>query len=267
MFMETIWDVAMPSAEQVTHDGHPATEQLQLARLLERMAIFFLQRLDLEIGQNHPARAIGPYKHYFAFASHTLARARNGDLPLWSPNWEHDSSDELARAYEHYLHVADVKLLKTFGEHIIEIVTGQTQAIEIGMEDAMLSRYYEHALGFQEHTKFLARLVKQIVHRYPQMNILEVGAGTGGATKGVFREVGQTFASYTYTDISSGFFETAKTVFATRLDKMIFKVLDNSKDTRQQGFEEHAYDLIIASAVLHASQYLLLLMYDSARPN
>ncbi|KUI67778.1 Polyketide synthase-nonribosomal peptide synthetase [Cytospora mali] len=256
MFATTVWDVAMPVAEQVAYDGEPTTEQLHLARLLERMAVFFLRRLDMEIPKDHPARFTGPYPYYFSFAAHTLSHAKDGNLPLWSSQWEYDSLDDLAAAYGPYSHIADVKLLKAIGDNIIDIVTGQIQAIEIGMQDAMLSQYYEQALGFQEHTNFLARLVRQIVHRYPHMNILEVGAGTGGATKGIFQEIGRRFSSYTYTDISSGFFETAQQIFVPQLNKMIFKVLDISKDIRQQGYSENSYDLIVASAVLHATPSL-----------
>ncbi len=255
MFAMTVWDVALPDAEKVAYDGEPTAEQLQLARLLDRMAVFYLQHLDTDVLKNHPARFTGPYPHYFSFASHILSLAKEGKLPLWSSQWEHDSSDDLAAAYGPYLHLADVKLLKAIGDNIIDIATGKTQAIEVGMQDAMLSQYYEKALGFQEHTRFLARLVRQIVHRHPHMNILEIGAGTGSATKRILHETKQMFSSYTYTDISSGFFETAQQVFAPQLHKMLFKVLDVSKDPRQQGYNVHSYDLVVASAVLHASEY------------
>jgi hybrid polyketide synthase/nonribosomal peptide synthetase ACE1 len=66
-------------------------------------------------------------------------------------------------------------------------------------------------------------------------------------------DIGRSFASYTYTDISTGFFETAQEVFAAYSDKMIFKTLDVEKDIVQQGYEEHSYDLVVASLVLHAT--------------
>lgn len=66
-------------------------------------------------------------------------------------------------------------------------------------------------------------------------------------------DIGRLFASYTYTDISTGFFETAQEVFAATSDKMIFKTLDVEKDIVQQGYEEHSYDLVVASLVLHAT--------------
>ena len=65
--------------------------------------------------------------------------------------------------------------------------------------------------------------------------------------------IGHSFSSYTFTDISTGFFETAQDVFASAGDKMIFKTLDVEKDITEQGYEEHSYDLVVASLVLHAT--------------
>lgn len=80
-----------------------------------------------------------------------------------------------------------------------------------------------------------------------------LGAGTGGATKAITRHIGQAFSSYTFTDISTGFFENAQEVFASYGEKMIFKALNIEKDIVEQGFKEHSYDLVIGSLVLHAT--------------
>ena len=68
--------------------------------------------------------------------------------------------------------------------------------------------------------------------------------------------MGTAFASYTYTDISSGFFEKAREVFKDYRDCMIFKTLDAEKDPVSQGFQEHSYDLVLCSLVLHATTSL-----------
>ena len=99
-------------------------------------------------------------------------------------------------------------------------------------------------------------MTAQLTHRYPHMNILEIGAGTGGATKGIFKDCNQWFSSYTFTDISNRFFERAQDIFKDHADRMNFKVLDIGKDTGLQGFQDHSYDLIVASFVLHATEKL-----------
>lgn len=85
---------------------------------------------------------------------------------------------------------------------------------------------------------------------------MRVGAGTGGATKSILKRLDRTFSSYTFTDISSGFFEKAMEGFKDYKGKMTFKTLDAEKDITAQGYAEHSYDLVIASLVLHATHQL-----------
>ncbi|KAL7952857.1 putative PKS-NRPS protein [Trichoderma compactum] len=117
-------------------------------------------------------------------------------------------------------------------------------------------KFYKFGLGFQRANGFMGRIAKQVAHRYPRMKILEIGAGTGGATKGILESLGTTFESYTFTDISTGFFEAAEEAFAPWVDKMIFKPLNAENDVIEQGYQEKTYDFIIASNVLHATKTL-----------
>lgn len=83
-----------------------------------------------------------------------------------------------------------------------------------------------------------------------------LGAGTGGTTKPILNALGNRFQSYTFTDISAGFFNTAATTLNDFKDRMIFKTLDIESDPQSQGFQEGTYDLIVASFVLHATASL-----------
>lgn len=60
-------------------------------------------------------------------------------------------------------------------------------------------------------------------------------------------------SSYTYTDISVGFFTKAAEVFKVYSDKITFKVLDVEKAPAAQGYEPYSHDIIVASNVLHAT--------------
>jgi hybrid polyketide synthase / nonribosomal peptide synthetase ACE1 len=86
--------------------------------------------------------------------------------------------------------------------------------------------------------------------------LILIGSGTGGATELIFKGLKGAFASYTYTDISSGFFEKAQEKFAAHESQMIYKVCDIEKSPAEQGFTEGSYDLIVASLVLHATRNL-----------
>lgn len=108
-------------------------------------------------------------------------------------------------------------------------------------------------------------VVGQLAFRYPRMKILEVGAGTGSATRMVLDQIVRDYHSYTYTDISAAFFEDAQEAFAVHGDRIIYKVLDLEKDPFEQGFAEHGYDLVIGSNCLHATHRLKQTMTNVRR--
>ena len=117
----------------------------------------------------------------------------------------------------------------------------------------LAEQFYSGALGFRTSNRHLARTVKQHTHRYPHLDILQIGAGTGAATKAIFHEIGRTFSSYTFTDTSSSHIESSEPWAAQHLHKMIFKTLDIRQDPVAQGFVEQSYDLIVASLVSYSS--------------
>ena len=59
--------------------------------------------------------------------------------------------------------------------------------------------------------------------------------------------------NYTFTDISTGFFDKAHEKFKSWLPWMTFAALDIERDPTTQTFKEGEYDLIIAANVLHAT--------------
>jgi hybrid polyketide synthase/nonribosomal peptide synthetase ACE1 len=255
VFSTTIWDVANPDAEKVAQDFAVTTEQRALAHLLERVSIFYLRNLEKTVPNNHFSRSKGPPSYLFKFASHCISLADKGKLPFWKAEWDYDTYEQISLACESYADVIDIKLLRRFGDNLVAIATGEKKAIEVGTRDNLLAEFYQDSLGMDTYTRFLAKTVRQIVHRYPHLNVLEIGAGTGGATKAIFQEIGQAYASYTFTDVSSGFFPMSQKVFEPQ-HGMAFKVLNINNDPRTQGFEGQPYDLIIASMVLHATEYL-----------
>lgn len=135
----------------------------------------------------------------------------------------------------------------------------------------MWDKLYEEGFGLDQMNDYIAHMVGQIAHRYPRMNIFEIGrlisctmlkliytndvlgAGTGGATKRILQSLGSAFSTYTYTDVSGSFFSKASSLFRDFEDHMIFKTFNMDQTPESQGFEEGSYDIIIGSNVLHAT--------------
>ncbi|KAF6790304.1 polyketide synthase [Colletotrichum sojae] len=136
------------------------------------------------------------------------------------------------------------------------ILSGETSELELLLADGVLQNVYDCLLLDTESTGFMSL----IGHKKPNLRVLEIGAGTGGATASTLRGLTSAhgermYQSYTYTDISSGFFADAKERFK-EYTGLEFALLDISKDPLEQGFEAESYDLVIAWNVVHATPNL-----------
>ena len=135
------------------------------------------------------------------------------------------------------------------GRRLPEILTQSVDALALMMEGELLYRYY----GAVMDTSIISRVAALLGHKNPDMDILEIGAGTGGATRPVLQALTANhypqFKSYSFTDISSGFFDEAERQFADWRHLMHMRRLDIERDPSAQGFEEGKYDLVVAAAV------------------
>jgi hybrid polyketide synthase/nonribosomal peptide synthetase ACE1 len=154
-------------------------------------------------------------------------------------------------------------MIRAVGEGLLATLSGQSEGniLATMMNDNLLNEYYSSSVGMGTYLDDMGCLVGQLSHRFPRMNILEVGAGIGAATAAVLRHVGDAFASYTYTDISATFFQKAREKFARLAggdgedeSRMAFRVLDIEQPAAAQGFASGSFDVVVASLVLHATR-------------
>lgn len=139
-------------------------------------------------------------------------------------------------------------------DNIQGLFVGNVDALELLLRNDNLARIYD-AVSF-DYSNFICSLCDAM----PNLRILEIGAGTGGTTELILRGLQRNtkfprYAKYTFTDISAGFFPSARQRFAGAAN-MEFKVFDISLDSSEQGFEPGSYDLILAANVIHATSNL-----------
>ncbi|RYP84204.1 hypothetical protein DL770_005246 [Monosporascus sp. CRB-9-2] len=138
-------------------------------------------------------------------------------------------------------------------EHAESIFTGSREALDVLMQDNVLTELYnEDSFGYGDFVRLLS-------NSRPNLRILEVGAGTGGTTELILRDLVDeaglpAYSVYTFTDVSAGFFGKAKQRFSYA-HNMEYKVFDITKSPFDQGFDRKAgaYDLILAANVVHAT--------------
>lgn len=132
------------------------------------------------------------------------------------------------------------------------IFNGTIDELGLLLEKDVLHELYD----FMQNSKYSAFL-SLLGHKKPNLKVLEIGAGTGGTTatilpvlKSAYGE--RMYSSYTYTDVSAGFFPAAKERFKD-FAGLNYAILDITKDPVEQGFQAESFDLVIACNVLHAT--------------
>ncbi|WYZ35340.1 hypothetical protein EsH8_I_001616 [Colletotrichum jinshuiense] len=233
-------------------------ERQALGTLIDRSAYFYLRQIRDISSDELPSMAWN-HRHLVTWVmEHLIPQVDAGDHPSLCPEWASDTEDMLNDWRSKNPGQIDLQIVQAVGENLLGILRGNVPALQVMMQDGMLDRLYTEGLGCREANQDFATLTGQLGHRYPHMKVLEIGAGTGGATHGVLGALQGRFTSYTYTDISPGFFERARSIFKPYKgsNRMVFKTLNVENDPVAQGFEGAGFDLIIASNVLHATRRL-----------
>ncbi|MBV9496787.1 MAG: polyketide synthase dehydratase domain-containing protein, partial [Acidobacteria bacterium] len=140
-----------------------------------------------------------------------------------------------------------------------EVITGRADITHVLFENADMDGFAKLFRGdvvSDYFNRIVADAVCETVTRLkdakPKVRILEIGAGTGGTTVGVVEAL-RPFANsveFCFTDISLSFVRNAKRLFG-QYPWVDYRALNIEEDLGRQGFEEHAYDVIIAANVLH----------------
>lgn len=148
------------------------------------------------------------------------------------------------------------------GENLIPILRGEIPPLQVLMKDNLLHNFYQSGVGIPQNYAQLAYYLDLLAHKNPDMKILEIGAGTGGATLPVLEALGgqngtaPRFSNYTFTDISTGFFEEAREKLKAWSPFMTFAKLNIEQDPVKQDFQAAGFDVVIAANVLHATHIM-----------
>jgi hybrid polyketide synthase/nonribosomal peptide synthetase ACE1 len=257
MFAESAWSVLEPDAK-ICFEGTSETDsQKSLCMLVERACFFYLKQLWETITPEEREQCDGDRLAILNWAEHLVSTTTEGSHSHLEPEWVNDTEASLkpqllvaAQTYD------DMRKVMFAGEMLIPFVRNRVNMLEEFKNHNLLDWFYKSSTEIANYNACMGAVVKQLTHRFPYMNILEIGAGTGSATQSIINEIGQSYSSYTYTDISAGFLHDAAELFKDHGNGFTYKVLDIEQDVVEQGYTEGTYDCVVASNVLHATKSL-----------
>jgi NADPH:quinone reductase-like Zn-dependent oxidoreductase/SAM-dependent methyltransferase len=163
--------------------------------------------------------------------------------------------------------VADQGFLGQFflkvADSAFDVLKGKADMMQLLFEDNLVETFYEQQLAESVYYRKCQQYLEDLSFKYPSMDYLEIGAGTGSFTEHILKALSSSttgaeerFNSYCFTDISTAFFERARQRFSAHTHKMKFTVLDADRDPVFQRFREHSFDVVCASNVLHVTKNL-----------
>lgn len=254
IFSHFQYKVASPDGQVAARGQMMSDLQIQMYKDVDRAAYWYARNASLLIPAKERHGLLPHFQKYLSWCDRMVDMVSRDAHPKVKAECNADSREAVAQILAPYEGRKDIKFVEVVGDNLIPVIRAGTSMLEHMNQDGLLRAFYEeNAICSGPTSRWLAGVMSQISHRFPSLNIFEVGAGTGATTSVVLREIGDDYTSYTFTDISSGFFMAAEERFAKGAGRMVFKTFNMEKEPSNQGFVEGLYDVVVAVNVLHVS--------------
>ncbi|RDW68782.1 Polyketide synthase-nonribosomal peptide synthetase [Aspergillus mulundensis] len=252
IFSEEIWALADPDTRpDLVCTVEPTADGTERAFVCERAVHFYSRRLWTELkdsGLDKQSAALH-HQHLIDWAGELVSGVA-GERVKGKPEWEDDTEDDIQRLFARYPADVDLRLIKRVGETCSSFIKGDVGALDPKASEDVLNEWYAEGLGWTKAYAWAVGLVKQIVHRYPRMDIISLG-GTSGTARTILDGLGSDYTSYTYTYTSTPTQEQSTALTSAR--NVLAKPLDLSTNLATQGYTEHSYDLVLATNLTHST--------------
>ncbi|KAH7398011.1 putative polyketide synthase [Cadophora sp. MPI-SDFR-AT-0126] len=235
-------------------------ENRRQSRMIQQAAFYYAECALEEVKLSQIDPETPHLKNLYTVLSHFCHNVHDGKLGVHDTSgWISASPKEKAALCE-AVSETSYEILCHIGENLPQILRNEVNPLSLMMEDDRLERHYRTNQVLAQCYSQAAVYASILANKNPFLNILEIGAGTGGATFPILDALTSNdgrdakFATYDFTDISTGFFEKVSERIKIFGDLVTFKRLDIESDPEEQGFESGSYDLVIAANVLHATK-------------
>ncbi|HSI65468.1 MAG TPA: beta-ketoacyl synthase N-terminal-like domain-containing protein, partial [Candidatus Saccharimonadia bacterium] len=137
------------------------------------------------------------------------------------------------------------------------ILRGEKEAVQVlfsGSGADLLDQFYGDGLYTSQWLAAIAAALQEAANALPEgrgLRILEIGAGTGGLASYLLPLLERGIHTYTFTDLSAGFFPGAMQKLAG-FPEVECKIFDLEKSPADQNLDVGTYDFVIGTNCVHA---------------
>ena len=251
------------TSSQVSELGRTSRQPFEEGSQFRKVqqAAFYYAKRALDNVSASESSSLQPHLRRFYTAlsgfCNAVHKGRFGQID--TDDWLDDDSESRTLLCAQVSQMAYGKLLCHIGENLSQILRNKIDPLSLMMEHDHLERYYRTNPSMLQCYQQAAAYIRLLGNKNPHLNILEIGAGTGGASVPILEALSGTegkppyFARYHFTDLSPAFFPKAAEKLERWSDQVVFQMLDVETDPLQQGYEPGSFDLVVAANALHAT--------------
>ena len=229
--------------------------------IAEQAAFYYAERALQNISTEEVVTMQLYHQKLYASLTGFCKAVRDGQLGTFSTvDWLDLNPERRAAIFAQVADTSYGPLLCPMGENLSKILRQDIDPLSVMVEEDRLETHYRTFQPHQQSHQQAADYIKLLGNKNPSLNVLEIGAGTGGATLPILNALNgpgmshPNFANYDFTDCSPVFFEKVKEKIGRWSKFVTFKKLDIESDPTSQDYELGSYDLIIAANVVHVTR-------------
>ena len=229
-------------------------------RVTQQAAFYYAENALKDVSIEESVALQPHHQKLYASLAGFCNAVRSGQLGTFSTvDWPCLNCEQRSAICARVSHTPCGILLCPVGQNLSRILRGEISPLSVLVEDDRLERFYRTYELLDQCYQQAATFIALLGNKNPHLNMLEIGAGTGGATLPILEGLSSTstgspkFANYDFTDLSPAFFDNAKKKLEKWSQLVTFKGLNIESDPLQQGYEPNAYDVIVAANILHAT--------------
>ena len=233
------------------------------ACIAEQAAFYYAERALQNISTEEVVTMQPHHQKLYASLIGLCKAVNDGQLGMFpTVDWLHLNPEQRAAIFARVADTSYGTLLCPMGENLLKILRQEIDPLSVVVEKDRLERHYRTFQPLEQSHQQAADYIKLLGNKNPSLNVLEIGAGNGGATLPILNALSgpgmshSNFSNYDFTDCSPGFFEKVKEKIGSWSKFVTFKTLDIESDPTSQDYELGSYDLIIAANIVHATRYI-----------